>query len=47
MQFETALQHAIDAAWSYEPSGPTERTDPRQTALWSPATFTMPVRRVA
>lgn len=43
MQFETALQHAIDAAWGLD-DPLTERSDPRQTALWSPSTFVEPVR---
>jgi hypothetical protein len=46
MQFETTLGRAIDAAWGLnEPI--TERSDPRQTALWSNARFTETIRRSA
>jgi hypothetical protein len=46
MQLETALQNAIDATWGID-DPINERSDPRQTALWSPATFTVRVRRAA
>jgi hypothetical protein len=46
MQFETALQNAIDTAWGmYDPI--TERSDPRQMALWLQSTFIEPLRRKA
>jgi hypothetical protein len=46
MQFETALQSAIDAAWGLD-HPITERSDPRQTVLWSNATLTETIRRAA
>lgn len=46
IQLETALQNAIDAALGID-DPTTERSDPRQTALWSPATFTVRVRKAA
>jgi hypothetical protein len=46
VRLETLLGNAVSAAWDAE-DPLTERTDPRQTALWSPTTFTTPVRRAA
>jgi hypothetical protein len=46
MRFEAVLQQAVDAAWGID-DALTERTDPRQTALWSKSTFSEPVRRRA
>ena len=46
MQLELTLGRAIDAAWGLD-DPITERSDPRQTALWSNATFTVPARRRA
>ena len=46
MQLEIAVQKANDVAWGVD-DPITERSDPRQTALWSPATFTAPVWRAA
>jgi hypothetical protein len=46
MRLETALISSIDAAWQYDVS-PTERTDSRQTQLWSDVTHSAPVRRAA
>ena len=46
MRFEAAVHSAIDAAWGLD-DPITELSDPRQTALWSNATFTAPVRRIA
>jgi hypothetical protein len=46
MQLETALQNAIDTAWEID-DPVNERPDRRQTALWSPATFTVRARRAA
>lgn len=41
---ETLFRQAVDAAWDAE--GPlTERTDSRQTQLWSDSTHSVPVRR--
>ncbi len=46
MRLEIALQDAIDAIWGT--SDPiTERSDPRQTALWSQSTFVDSWRRRA
>ncbi len=46
VRLEIALQNAIDAAWGT--SDPiTERSDPRQTALWSRSTFIASWRRRA
>jgi hypothetical protein len=42
VRLEDILRRSVDAAWDCEPTGRTERTDERQTALWSPATFTAP-----
>jgi hypothetical protein len=46
MRLETALTNAIDTAWQYDVA-PTERTDCRQTQLWSDVTHSAPVRRAA
>ena len=46
VRFETLLAKAVSAAWDAD-DPLTERTDPRQTALWSPSTYTAPVRRAA
>jgi hypothetical protein len=46
MQFGSALQSAIDVAWGVD-DGLTVRSDPRQTAVWSNATFTEPAGRRA
>lgn len=46
MRFHALLETAIDAAWDAD-DPLTERTDPRQTALWSNASFTQPHRRAA
>lgn len=43
MGLAALLENAISAAWDID-DPMTERTDPRQTALWSPATFTAPCR---
>jgi hypothetical protein len=44
VRLEIALQNAIDAAWgTNDPI--TERSDPRQTALWSQSTFVESLRR--
>jgi hypothetical protein len=46
VRLEIALQNAIDAAWGT--SDPiTERSDPRQTALWSQSTCVEAWRRRA
>ena len=44
VRFETLLGNAVSAAWDTD-DVITERTDPRQTALWSSATFTVPAPR--
>jgi hypothetical protein len=44
MRLETALQDAIHATWGID-DPLTERSDPRQTALWSQSTFVEPLRR--
>jgi hypothetical protein len=46
MQLELTLGRAIDAAWGFD-DRITERSDPRQTALWSNSTFTETIRRAA
>jgi hypothetical protein len=46
VQLRSTLARAIDAAWRLD-DPITERSDPRQTALWSNATFTEPARRRA
>jgi hypothetical protein len=46
VQLETALQNAVDAAWGTD-DPITEKSDPRQTALWSRSTFVEPLRRRA
>jgi hypothetical protein len=46
MRLQTVLDQAVDASWDCE-SGRTERTDERQIGLWSPSTYTAPVRRAA
>jgi hypothetical protein len=46
MQLETVLRDAIDVAWGIE-DPITERSDPRQTALWSQSTFVELWRRRA
>jgi hypothetical protein len=46
MQLELTLGRAIDAAWGLD-DPITERSDPRQAALWSNATFTETIRRAA
>jgi len=47
MRLETLLQEALSAAWDIDEDGPTERSDPRQACLWSPATATERARRRA
>ena len=42
-RLETLLANAVSAAWDAD-DFMTERTDPRQTALWSNASFTSPTR---
>jgi D-alanine-D-alanine ligase-like ATP-grasp enzyme len=46
MRLQIALQDAIDAAWGTD-DPTTERSDPRQTALWSQSTSIEPLRRRA
>ena len=43
VRLETLLGSAVSAVWDADEL-PTERTDPRQTALWSNASFTIPIR---
>lgn len=45
-RLESVLSQAVDAAWGID-DVLTERNDVRQTALWSPASFTEPHRRAA
>jgi|ERR1700679_865658 hypothetical protein len=44
VRLETLLGNAVSAAWDAD-DVVTERSDPRQTALWSPASFTAPATR--
>ncbi len=46
MRLETALQSTIETAWGIN-DPVTERSDPRQTALWSQNTSVEPLRRRA
>ena len=43
VRLEALLGNAVSAVWDADDL-PTERTDPRQTALWSNASFTIPIR---